>query len=79
MGDSQVKVLPVPEGSIIWIHNIDFGEGVDDIDVLSDVLQIIGHAKVVLLHTNGEGIVDVIGPDELVERVRAAFEEAPDD
>ncbi len=73
---SEVKVLPVPEGSIIWVHNIDLGEGLDVSDIMPDLMHGIGHNRFVLLNTNGEGEVEVLGPDDdLVARVRAALED----
>lgn len=77
--DPQVKVLPVPEGSIIWLHNIaGTGEGDDAYHIQDDMLeqlaQRVPHKQFVVLVTNGTGVVDVLGPDELVARVRAALE-----
>lgn len=79
MSDSRVEVLAVPEGSIVWLHNIDLAPGIDGDNetmlegFLRDLKQQCGHSKFVILSTNGEGVVDVIGEDALAGRVRAAL------
>lgn len=74
MSDSRVEVLQVPPGSILWLHNIDLGDDYDAGYALDQLLQAIGHTDHVILQTNGDGVVEVLGPDELVARVRAALE-----
>ncbi len=73
MTDSRVEVLPVPKGSIVWLHNIDLGPPDQVGEAYDALLKGIGHTEAVVLCTNGDGIVDVLGPDDLVERVRAAL------
>lgn len=68
---AEVKVLSVPEGSIVWLHDIDMVPGDDWMDVLR---KGIGHDQFVILHTEGDGVVEVLGPDELVAKVRAALD-----
>jgi hypothetical protein len=84
--DSRVEVLPVPEGSIVWLHNIDGAPPNEDdlggdgmtADLMDGLRRATGHNQFVVLCTNGDGVVEVLGPDELVTRVRAALD-APED
>lgn len=72
MSDSRVEVLPVPEGSIIWLHNIVDETSIEEIDRL--LRDSIPHNQFCALVTKGDGVVEVLGPDELVARVRAALD-----
>lgn len=74
---SDLKVLPVPRGSIIWLDDIDFapddeGEDLDrQIRMLHDrIEEVCGHHEFMLLWTSGGGSVKVVGLDRLVEMVR---------
>lgn len=73
--DSRVEVLPVPEGSIIWVHNIDADPSV--LDGLGKQLQDrIGHNRFLVLYTQGDGTVKAYGDgdlDAITERIRAAI------
>lgn len=82
---SRVEVLPVVRGSIVWLHNVDGlqptydDDGIETdpgfLDHLLDTLrQKVGHNQFVVLCTEGEGIVEVVGEDEIVARVRKALE-----
>lgn len=74
--DTRIEVLPVTEGSIIWLHNVDFPDG--DLGHLVKMLrEKIGHDRFLLLSTDGDGVVEVIGEDEVVARVRAALDREP--
>lgn len=83
--DTRVEVLPVPEGSIIWLHNIDLGfeDDPDQADcipaLISTLRRATGHERFCILQTSGEGKIEAFGAgdvDQLVERVRAAIEPA---
>lgn len=70
--DTRIEVLPVTEGSIIWLHNVDFPDG--DLGHLVKMLrEKIGHDRFLLLSTDGDGVVEMLGEDEVVARVRAAL------
>lgn len=73
--DSRVEVLPVPEGSIIWVHNIDADPSV--LDGLGKQLHDrIGHDRFLVLYTQGDGTVKVYGDGDLnaiIERIRVAL------
>lgn len=73
--DSRVEVLPVPEGSIIWVHNIDADPSV--LDGLGKQLHDrIGHDRFLVIYTQGDGTVKVYGDgdlDAITERVRSAI------
>lgn len=73
--DTRVEVLPVPEGSIIWLHNIAHTLNEDSLtsDLRTALIAASGHDRFVVLVTVGPGVVEVLGPDEMVERVRAAL------
>lgn len=78
MTDSRVEVLPVVEGSIIWLHNLHVDDPADRggtmLDgIMSQLIGAVGHDRFVVLCTEGEGVVDVLGPEDLVARVRAAL------
>lgn len=78
--DSHIEVLPVPEGSIIWLHNVQpQPPSGDNFDIGAELHRVldgrIGHDKYVVLTTEGDAVVDVLGEDELVSRVRAALED----
>ena len=70
---TRVEVLPVPEGSIVWLHNVDFDPATIE-DAQDAMLKAVGHDRFVLLFTHGAGIVEVLGLDEIVAKVRAAIE-----
>lgn len=77
----EVKVLPVPKGSIVWLHDVLVTDGDEDADIaltirmkLSDAF---GHDEFAVLLTDGGGLVDVLGPDDLIERVRAVLDNPP--
>lgn len=82
MKTSTVQVLPVPEGSIIWLHDIA-GVGDDPETFTQDftgelqaaLMAKIPHQRYVVLCTYGDATVEVLGPDDLVTRVRAALAE----
>lgn len=72
--DSRVEVLPVPESSIVWVHNIDLGDEQPIGEGLARMLENrIGHDRFLVLITAGSGVVSVVGEDEIVARVRAAL------
>lgn len=74
MTDSRVEVLAVPEGSIVWLHNVDLGDEEAVAHAARHLRRQIGHDRFVMLQTNGAGRVDVLGEDELAARVGAALE-----
>lgn len=79
MNGPHVGVLPVPEGSIVWLHNIEPPPDAKGTmynmsrDLLVALVEHVGHDQFVILTTAGEGVVDVLGPEDLVARVRAAL------
>lgn len=83
MNGPHVGVLPVVEGSIVWLHNISLAAagpkmpGDDPFDLggelVAGLIDAVGHQRFVVLCTEGDGIVDVLGPEDLVARVRAAL------
>lgn len=78
--EPTIKVLPIPPGSILWLHNIDVYDEDDagpDGLFLSLLQQAVGHKQFAVLKTDGGGIVDVVGAEELVDRVRAVLEPSP--
>jgi hypothetical protein len=70
---AHVEVLPVPEGSIIWMHNAGFAPDMTD-EILETFHKAIGHERYCILCTEGRGVVEVLGPDDFVARVRAALD-----
>lgn len=72
---SEIKVMPVPEGSIVWLNDIDFLDEEMLAQVKGSLVEACGHDRFILFQTFGGGVVEVLGsPDELVERVRASLD-----
>lgn len=70
---SDVKVVPVPKGSIVWLNDIDFVDDAMLDHTRQAIAEACGHEGFVILQTFGGGTVEVVlGPDDLVARVRAA-------
>lgn len=81
--DPHIAAIPVPEGSIVWLHNIDLPDD-DELDtddmpnqLTEQLRRALGHDRFVVLCTQGPNatVHVVLGPDELVAAVRAALTE----
>lgn len=85
MSASRVEVLAVPRGSVVWLRNIaGLNLSVDPItgeeipgfldDFMAELIAKVGHTQFCVLATEGDGTVEVVGEDEIVDRVRQALE-----
>lgn len=63
MSGSHVEVLPVPEGSIVVIRNVDLDGPEGWVYLLEEMRKAVGHDRWVVLQISEPGDVWVVGPD----------------